>query len=363
MHKSFVVVFLSLFFFISACTPKKIVKVEYKELPQNITQRPKNVVLLIGDGMGLAQIDLARIASQNKLHMQTAQQVGFIETSSSDNLITDSGAGGTAIACGVKTFNGAIGVDSDTQKVESILEKAIRKDLATGIVVSCALTHATPASFYAHQASRSMDKEIANDFYGKNIKVAMGGGMPFFEVDKLQKDGYTVISSYKDLKTVSNTEKVIAFYSNEKHPPSVLNGRGDWLPNATEYALNLLSTDSNGFFLMVEGSQIDWGGHDNNTEYMLSETIDFDKTLKKVLDFAAKDGNTLVLVTADHETGAVSILNHDPTDKQKYKATFSSQDHSAVMVPILAWGPGAYYFSGFMSNTDVAKKISVLLGM
>lgn len=363
MHKSFVVVFLSLFFFISACTPKKIVKVEYKELPQNITQRPKNVVLLIGDGMGLAQIDLARIASQNKLHMQTAQQVGFIETSSSDNLITDSGAGGTAIACGVKTFNGAIGVDSDTQKVESILEKAIRKDLATGIVVSCALTHATPASFYAHQASRSMDKEIANDFYGKNIKVAMGGGMPFFEVDKLQKDGYTVISSYKDLKTVSNAEKVIAFYSNEKHPPSVLNGRGDWLPNATEYALNLLSTDSNGFFLMVEGSQIDWGGHDNNTEYMLSETIDFDKTLKKVLDFASKDGNTLVLVTADHETGAVSILNHDPTDKQKYKATFSSQDHSAVMVPILAWGPGAYYFSGFMSNTDVAKKISVLLGM
>lgn len=324
---------------------------------------PKNVILLIGDGMGLAQIYATMLEQADRLNMESAKFIGILDTRSSSDLITDSGAGGTALACGVKTYNGAIGVGTDYLPIPSILEKSALKGMSTGIVVSCALTHATPASFYAHRTSRYMDSAIATDFYGKNITVALGGGMEFFDINKLKSEGYTIVDDYKSLKKVNaDIGKLFGFYDNKKHPVKMSEGRNDWLPDATEKAIEILSKNEKGFFMMIEASQIDWGGHDNDIDYIISETVDFDKTLGRVLNFAAKDGNTLVIVTADHETGALSILS-DKNNTQKFAPHFGSKDHSAIPVPVLAWGPGAELFTGFLDNTEIPIKIAQLLGL
>lgn len=358
---SFSLFFIGTLFFSSCSSSSKPIVSTYKVIEPTIDRKPQNVVLLIGDGMGLAQIHAAMLSQSDKLNMQTAQTIGFIDTRSADNLITDSGAGGTALACGVKTYNGAIGVNSDTVQVPSILEKAALKGLSTGIVVTCALTHATPASFYAHKPSRELYDEIATDFYGKNITVAIGGGYGNFSVEKLENEGYKVFTNPTNLSKIKS-DKFVAFYNKSFHPPRVSNGRGDYLAVGTEKALEVLSSNPKGFFMMVEGSQIDWGGHENNTEYIVSETIDFDEALLRVLNFAAADGNTLVIVTADHETGGMSILN-DNKNPNLLNAPYSTQNHSGILVPVMAWGPGAAFFSGFMDNTDIAKKIATLLNL
>jgi alkaline phosphatase len=347
---------------LGSCKSNKTTVVStYKVIEPTIDRKPKNVVLLIGDGMGLAQIHAAMLSQSDKLNMQSAQTIGFIDTRSADNLITDSGAGGTALACGVRTYNGAIGVTMDTVPVASVLEKAAIKGMSTGIVVSCALTHATPASFYAHKASRDLYDEIATDFYGKNITVAIGGGYANFSIDRLEKEGYKVFTNPSSISKIS-ADKFVAFYNKSFHPPKVSDGRGDFLANGSAKALEVLSTNSNGFFMMIEGSQIDWGGHDNNTDYIVSETLDFDKALGRVLNFAAEDGNTLVIVTADHETGGMSILN-DNNNPVQLMAPYSTKNHSGILVPVMAWGPGAAFFSGYMDNTDIAKKIEILLNL
>lgn len=354
-----VFIFVSLFFVACKSTKIKPCETTYVAYPHEVLPQAKNVILLIGDGMGLAQIHAAMLAHQDKLNMESAQFIGLIDTRSADFLITDSGAGGTALACGVKTYNGAIGVDVDTVPVASILEKAALKGLSTGIVVSCNLTHATPASFYAHKPSRKMDTAIATDFYGKNITVAMGGGKRLFDQQKLAAEGYEVTTGMKELNA-SKADKLVAFYNDKYHPPKVSENRENWMPEATSKALSILSKNPKGFFLMIEGSQIDWGGHDNDNDYMVSETMDFDKTLGRVLDFAAKDKNTLVIVTADHETGALSILNQSANTFELYPH-FASENHSGILVPVLSWGPAALFFSGFMDNTDIPKKIEAIL--
>lgn len=372
MKRSYIVYFVSAFLIFSfstvSCGSKNKSKQEVnafdkKPLFPEPGHIPQNVILLIGDGMGLAQIYAAMLEQTDRLNMESARYIGIMDTRSSSHLITDSGAGGTALACGVKTFNGAIGVGPDSVLIASILEQAAIKGMSTGIVVSCALTHATPASFYAHRVSRYMDSAIATDFYGKNITVALGGGMEFFDMNRLKNEGYLVLEDYKSLKNVdSNVEKLFGFYNEKKHPSKMTDGRKDWLPDATEKAMQILSRNEKGFFLMIEGSQIDWGGHDNDINYVVTETVDFDKTLGRVLNFAAKDGNTLVIVTADHETGALSILS-DKNNQQKFAAHFGSTDHSAIPVPVLAWGPGAELFTGFLDNTEIPIKIAQLLGL
>lgn len=350
-------------FLLNSCKPKKqVLETTYKVIPSDANQRPKNVILLIGDGMGLAEIYATMISQSDKLHMESAQYIGFINTKSFDNLITDSGAGGTALACGVKTYNGAIGVNSDTVAVKSILEKSAEKGLSTGIVATSSLTHATPASFYAHKSSRKLYNDIANDFYGKNITVAIGGGYENFDITKLKNEGYDVLTSHSSLKSTTSS-KFVAFYNTTSFdPPEISKGRGDFLLDGTNKALEVLSKNQKGFFLMIEGSQIDWGGHNNDINYIVAETQDFDRTLGAVLNFAAKDGNTLVIVTADHETGGLTILN-DSINPFIFKPHFSTGDHSGVLIPVLSWGPGANVFSGFMDNTDIPRKLEALLDL
>ncbi|MCS7004460.1 MAG: alkaline phosphatase [Cytophagales bacterium] len=329
---------------------------------------PLNVVLMIGDGMGLAQIYAAMTVNRGNLHLKRCKYIGLCKTNSEDNYITDSAAGATAYACGKKTKNGAIAVDTAGRPIPTILEIAAKEGLSTGLVTTCAITHATPAAFVAHQVSREMYEEIAADFLKVPITLFIGGGLKHFQDRKDKQDltaklaakGYQIVLSEQQLDTI--TQGKFAALLAENHLPSISKGRNpEWLKKATRKALTILSQNPEGFFLMIEGSQIDWGGHNNDLQYVVDEMLDFDQAVGEVLDFADKTNNTLVIVTADHETGGLT-LNGGSLIKGEVHGTFTSHDHTAVPVPVFAYGVGAEEFSGFYENTAVFDKIVALLG-
>lgn len=325
-------------------------------------KKVKNVILMIGDGTGLAQWSAAQASIPQKLHVfSLAQYLGLSLTSSANDFITDSGAGATAFSIGQKTYNGAIGVTKDSQPEFTLSEKIHVKGKATGLVATCGLTHATPASFYAHQPSRKLDKQIANDFYGGFIDIAIGGGLKFFDTSKIAEMGHQVFVGHSKLDSISN-KQFVCFYDTTEHPPKFLNGRGDFERRASMAAIRNLNKNKNGFFLMIEGSQIDWGGHDNDSNYVLSEVLDFDSTIAQVIDWAKKDGETLVIITADHETGGLSLIGYDKTN-HKPAMHFSTGHHSGIPVPVFAFGPGSEQFAGVYENTEIHDKILQLLQM
>jgi len=326
---------------------------------------PENIILFIGDGMGLAHIYAAMTANGGSLFLQNFIHCGFSKTYSSSSYITDSAAGGTALSSGVKTYNGAIGVDADKKNVETILEKAEKKGLATGLVSTSAINHATPASFIAHQSSRASYEDIAADFLKTDVDVFIGGGAKFFEKrkdslnlsQKLRDNGYQVLYKIEDIQKVKSG-KLAGLTADEHNPP--YSERGEMLVPATETAINLLSQNEKGFFLMVEGSEIDFLAHKNQTTGVIHETLEFDRAIGKALAFAAKNRNTLIIVTADHETGGMT-LNGGDNKTGDVTAKFSSTDHTGICVPVFAFGPGAEQFTGFMENTEIAKKMMKLL--
>jgi len=326
------------------------------------SKTPKNIILMIGDGMGVAQIYSGYTANKGKLNLERFKFIGFSKTYSADNYITDSGAGATAISTGQKTKNGSIAVDTAGRPLKTILDYFEESGKATGLVATSAITHATPASFIAHNVDRNDYEGIAKDFLKTDIDVFVGGGRKNFAerkdsadlIKELIKKGYTItdtILQFKNLKT-----NKLAGFTSWGHNPSIINGRGNMLSIGTKTAINILKNNKSGFFLMVEGSQIDWGGHDNDINYVTSEMVDFDKVIGEVLDFAEKDGNTLVIVTADHETGGLAI-NGGSIEEGKVDASFSTNHHTAVMVPVFAFGPGAENFTGIFENTSLFDKM------
>ena len=330
------------------------------------TGHPVNVILMIGDGMGLSQISAGWIAKNGTLQLERCQAIGLSKTTSSDNLITDSAAGATAFSTGKKTFNGAIGVDKDSVPAPTILEIAEANNRSTGLVSMCSITHATPASFIAHQPSRNMDQDIASDFLNTDIDVFIGGGKTFFEnrtdgrnlLDDLKNNDYSVKTGIRSIaKTQSG--KLAGFLA-DMHPPKISEGRGQMLTLASITAIGLLSQNKNGFFLMIEGSQIDWAGHANDSEYLVQEMVDFDDAIGKVLDFAEKDKNTLVIITADHETGGYSVTAGD-LDSGTVTGSFSTGYHTPVMVPVFAFGPGAEKFAGIYHNNTIFNKMKAAM--
>ena len=326
---------------------------------------PKNIIFLIGDGMGVSQVFAGLTANKGRLFLENCKYIGFSQTQSASNYITDSAAGGTALSCGVRTYNGAIGMNPDTVSVKSILEEAEENGLATGLVSTSTITHATPASFIAHQPNRGMYEEIAADFLKTDIDVFIGGGKAHFTqrkdgrnlVDELKQKGYRYEENIEEIQKVKKG-KLVALV--EDSDAGRMEHRKEMLPKSTETAINILSNNKKGFFLMVEGSQIDWGGHAGSTIYIVEDMLDFDKTIGKALDFASKDGETLVLITADHETGGMAITGGD-FETGMVKAGFPTGGHTAVMVPVFAYGPGAEQFIGIMKNTDIHAKMKNLL--
>jgi len=329
-------------------------------------QLPENIILMIGDGMGLSQIQAGLTANFGSLNLLEFKNIGFSRTHSASDYVTDSGAGATAISTGNKTYNGAIGVNADSVPAKTILEYAEDKGLATGLISTSAITHATPASFIAHNVDRNDYEGIALDFLKTDIDVFIGGGRNNFTarkdhknlVKELKDKNYMVTFSMDTARSVTSG-KLVALTAPE-HNPAVIEGRDNMLPLAVNTALKILSKNRKGFFMMVEGSQIDWGAHANNTGFVAMEMIDFDKAIGNALTFAKNYGNTLVIVTADHETGGMAISNGN-YGEGKVSALFATKNHTGIMVPVFAYGPGAELFQGFQQNTDLFKKMMSLL--
>lgn len=320
----------------------------------------KNIILLIGDGMGLAQIYSGLTANKNQLNLTRFLNIGFSKTSSSDNYITDSAAGATAFATGNKTRNRAIGVDSNLVAVPSIIREVKASGRKAALISAGDITDATPACFYAHRPERSMMEEIATDYLKEPVDVLIGGGYSHFAktktVDSLKARGFQVSDNWADLAGM----KAPFVLLDDKHVVSMLNGRGDFLKDAFGKTLQTLQSNPKGFFMMAEGAQVDYGGHANQVPYVVTEMLDFDQLVGEAIRFADSNGETLVIVTADHETGGLTLL--DGNLKTGYvDGAFSTGDHTGIMVPVFAYGPHSLDFRGVYENTEIYQKMKKLL--
>ncbi|MCC7466948.1 MAG: alkaline phosphatase [Saprospiraceae bacterium] len=333
--------------------------------------KPKNIILLIGDGMGLTQVTAGLYANNKKLNLERFPVTGLMKTQSASHLITDSAAGATAFSCGCKTYNGAIGMTRDRKPCPTILEQAEKSGLATGLVATSSVTHATPASFIAHVGNRGEMEDIALFFMDTELDFLVGGGLRYFTqrkkdqrnlYEELRRKGYDV-SDFQSMpltRTQPDPAKPFAWFSAMGEPDSAKAGR-DYLPLAANMATNYLSKRSDkGFFLMLEGSQIDWACHANDGPRAVAEMLDFDRAIGEILRFAEADGQTLVIVTADHETGGMVLEQGEGFEVLDLE--FNSGQHTASMVPVFAYGPGAERFGGVMDNTDIYKNIARLWG-
>ena len=359
--------------------------------------KPKHIVLIIGDGTGLAQwsaYNAKRTQGINRMDSAAVvftdfPVIGFSLTSSADAFITDSGAGATALATGKKANNYMIGMAADSTKPITISEIAHHMGKSTGIAVTCELTHATPGSFFAHQPSRKLMNEIGADFItgmsphdladlqernGQtdvgsqfvkkgSIDVALGGGRKYFDTNALKNNGYAIGTGYEAMKQLQNQSRRVVFYDDQPFPPKAHEGRnkeGMYLADASESVLNTMFLNPKGSFTMIEGSQVDWAGHENDSTYLMAEMEDFDVAIRRVIAMAKADKNTLVIVTADHETGGLSLTDWDKARSQP-AMHFSTGHHTGIPVPVFAYGPGAELFSGAYQNTAIFTKIQDLL--
>jgi alkaline phosphatase len=338
-------------------------------IPPTPVEKPTNIILVIGDGMGLAHIALAEILHKPPSPLQRMEVIGLQKTHSSSHLETDSGAAATAISSGVKTFNAAIGEGPDSLPVTSIMELARDHGLKTGFVVTCSVVHATPAAFYAHADSRGSYEEIANQLAHSGVDVFVGGGEKYFYnrysddfnlLKYLQKENYDVIES-DDPQSKFHLEKInkdkkIACFTALEDPLRATQGR-NYLPLMVSETMDALKQRSDkGYFLMIEGSQIDWASHANDQDWLAMEMQDLYSMLDVVL--GKIDANTLLIVTADHECGYISIKG-----KKAPRVVFGSKVHSSQMVPVFARGPGAEEFAGIYENTEIFEKMKRLLGL
>jgi alkaline phosphatase len=332
-------------------------------------KKPKKVVLLIGDGMGLAQISGAMSFYEGRNAFERFKVIGLSKTQSADDYVTDSGAGATVFSIGKKTYNGAIGVGADSMAYENLFEKLKKKNCATGVVATSSVTHATPASFYAHVGSRNSEEDIATFLLKGNCDIAIGGGLKYFVkredhrnlFEELNKKGFATVGDTTD-PYITQTATKLVYTLADDGMKSMRDGRGVFLQPAALNAMELLSKNKNGYMLMVEGSQIDWGSHAMDFEYMKGELRDFNETINAVLDMAAKEGDVLVIVTADHETGGLALtLNKE--NHQQFTPKYTYNKHTGIMVPVFAFGPGSEEFSGIYENTAIFYKLASLLDL
>lgn len=316
------------------------------------TKSPKNIILMIGDGNGLAQISAAMIANRGALTLTQIKNIGLSKTAAADALNTDSAAGATAIATGNKTNNRAIGVDANGKAVPSLVEILSEKNYQTGIISTDAIYGATPAAFYAHQNERDFTTAIVDDLTSSKLNFFIAGGE---NMEATINKKFTT----KNLIRFSNTNQPTAVYLGEKKAPPYYQ-RDNMLSESLTKALEVVNKSNKPFFLMVEAAQIDNAGHANNIEGIIEETLDFDSAIATALRFADKDKNTLVIITADHETSGLGIAGGDQ-DKGILQADFLTIDHTGIMVPVFAYGPKSEMFSGVYENTEIFKKIKKAL--
>lgn len=333
----------------------------------------RNVIYLIGDGMGLAHVAMLQIENEYApTAFERAQHVALVATRSANNRVTDSAASGTALATGVRTDNGTVGLDPAGERLESMMIKAGRQGMATGIVVTSSLLHATPAAFYAHSAERYDYATVRGDLLPSGIDVLYGGGMAQLGgeypgggtwLDAFHGRGYAIARSL-DEAAAAAPGRLLTVLADDHLPHA--SERGDYLPCAVRQALDRLSDDGRGFLLMVEGSQIDMAAHAHDAAWLLDEMRDFERAVAAAMDFADRTPGTLVVVVADHETGGLVIPAND-TDftraENGLNYRFGSGSHTAVSVPAFSYGAGSDRLTGMMDNITLARRIMELLGL
>lgn len=324
--------------------------------------------------MGLSEVSTGFYYGEESSVFARFKEIGLQQTSSAKEKVTDSAASGTALATGTKTYNGAVGIDTSLTPHQSIAELTASLGWSTGVVATSTISHATPACFYAHVEQRGMEDEIAFQLLSSEIDFFAGGGLARFIA---RADSTNILPLAAEKGFLVDTSQLAAagtLDANQKYGfllamggmPPMIQGRGDFLPDATKLAISHLSQNPEGFFLLVEGSQIDWAGHANNTDYLVGEMLDFEKTIAAALDYAEKDGNTLVVVTADHETGGFT-LSAKTTPGIPYAnyaeigPTFATTVHSATLIPVFAYGPGAENFKGVYQNTEIFHKMAAMV--
>ena len=366
-------------------------------------KQPKNVIYLIGDGMGFGAVTSLLLSMEEETGFEKAPVIGLSETCSANNYVTDSPAGGTALATGTRTCNGFLGVGPDSVQLESLLKKAQKMGKKTGIVVNTTLTEATPGAFYAGVTSRKESYKIAEQFTESGVDVAIGAGLSAFinrpdsidMTEVLINKGYDV---YLDWKSVLGTEsqKFIGILDmgdvhrrNKKSTTTASAAEGqevclaarlaateenadttrfseptEYLQKACTKALDVLEKEAkNGFFLMIESAIIDGYGHNNDSEGMIEEMQEFDNTLQTLIAYVNEHPNTLLVVTADHETGGTGVAykSHEVNHPEGLHLNFSTKGHTGTVVPVFAYGAGAEKFRGIFQNRDLPGIIEGLM--
>jgi alkaline phosphatase len=380
--------------------------------------KAKNVILFVGDGMGTSAreaIKLATVGTKGELSMNDMPYIGQVHTSSA-SVVTDSAAAATAMASGVKTYNGAIGVDVNHQPVETVLERAKKAGKSTGLVTTSQITDATPAAFGAHVSDRSLQSEIGKQYLeNSKVDVLLGGGEDYWYpagnpgaypdhpaegqseaskgtkgnlVEEAKRLGYDYVTNAEQLKRADG-DKLLGLFANEEMFKQHPEGDGDQyapvvsLPEMTKKAIDTLSKNKKGFFLMVEEEAIDEMGHQNNATQMIKAGQQLDKSVALAKEYAKKHPDTLVIVLADHETGGLAVEEADSKDEsgdeksisgedgpfdvahsdQKFFADWTTTGHTAVDVPLTAAGCGGRLFMGVYENTRIHEALIQAMGL
>ncbi len=327
---------------------------------------PQNIVLFIGDGMGVAHISAGKIAA-GTLHLERFPFSGLMTTHSANRLVTESAAASTALATGKKTNNRAVSVLPDGTPLKTLFEHARDVGKSTGVVVTSSVTHATPAAFVAHVDNRRKQAEIAVQIVNSGIDVLIGGGRAYFVPASSQgsrrKDDKNLLAALESRMPLVLSADNISAYSDDQNLAALLALEGlpaaadrDYsLAQLTRVAIEILSKNDNGFVLMVEGSQIDWAAHHKDAPNIILELLDFDDAIGAALDFAQAKSRTLIVVAADHEAGGFAVHGGSIQDRQVSTTAFTTDGHTASMVPIFADGPSSADFSGILDNARVGQ--------
>ena len=324
----------------------------------------RNVVFMIGDGMGLEQSSCAWVLNKGKLNLDIFPVVGLSRTYCTDNLITDSAAGGTALAAGRKTAYEHVGTAPDGSDMYSILVKAKNAGKKTGVAVTCQFADATPCDFCCHNESRYNQEDLIADYVECGVDYLSGGGLDWFTVNRtdgrditaeMAAAGYNVALDEQAL--LDAPLPVIGILAPDNLP--VAGERGDLYRHTVIHGLDILSRESGdrGFVMMLEGSCIDDWLHGNDIGLAMEEVLDFDRTIGDVLQWAEKDGHTLVVVTADHSTGSLTLQDGN-LEEGRIGVAFGNESHNGIAVPYYVWGPGSDAFGGIMENGDLGRLIA-----
>lgn len=343
----------------------------------------KNIILFIGDGIGIGQITLSRIkhyGPDGQLNLDRIPVTGLVSTHAADNLITDSAASGTALSTGKKTNNKMIGVTPDLISQRTILEALRDKGLATGLVTTADIGDATPATFASHVANRQLSHEIVWQMLDNRVNLLAGDAVDFFYkgegdnrvldkiagLKKVREKGYHFIDSFEALSAAQEGFILGHFpgmAANELADKIEFNPNQPTLADMTSQAIRLLERNENGFFLLIEEEGTDSGGHVNRQHFVADHFKRLDNAILIALEYALKRKDTLVLVTSDHETGGMTFYEPLHDKKSMVRVNWANNRHTGQMVPIYAFGPHAIQFTGTFDNTDIPKILARLMAV